>query len=211
MFKMKKEIFINEKRPHESGIKHVSGRAYYTDDIPEPLETLYGAIGWSKKAHAIIKKINLDKVVKSAGVIAVVTGKDIVGRNDVGPVYDGDPIFPKKAEYYGQPLFAVAAKTTELARKAVLKVKISYKTLKPIITIQNALKKKSFVLKEKIIKKGEALKAIENSVNRLKGNFTTGSQEHFALEAKLLLLFLKKTMILKYSHQRSILVRRNKS
>ena len=181
---MKKEIFINEKRPHESGIKHVSGRAYYTDDIPEPLETLYGAIGWSKKAHAIIKKINLDEVVKSAGVIAVVTGKDIVGRNDVGPVYDGDPIFPKKAEYYGQPLFAVAAKTTELARKAVLKAKISYKTLKPIITIQNALKKKSFVLKEKIIKKGEALKAIENSVNRLKGNFTTGSQEHFALEGQ---------------------------
>ena len=184
MFKMKKEIFINEKRPHESGIKHVSGRAYYTDDIPEPLETLYGAIGWSKKAHAIIKKINLDEVVKSTGVIAVVTGKDIVGRNDVGPVYDGDPIFPKKAEYYGQPLFAVAAKTTELARKAVLKAKISYKTLKPITTIQNALKKKSFVLKEKIIKKGEALKAIENSVNRLKGNFTTGSQEHFALEAQ---------------------------
>ena len=184
MFKMKKEIFISEKRPHESGIKHVSGRAYYTDDIPEPLETLYGAIGWSKKAHAIIKKINLDEVVKSAGVIAVVTGKDIVGRNDVGPVYDGDPIFPKKAEYYGQPLFAVAAKTTELARKAVLKAKISYKTLKPITTIQNALKKKSFVLKEKIIKKGEALKAIENSVNRLKGNFTTGSQEHFALEGQ---------------------------
>lgn len=184
MFKMKKEIFISEKRPHESGIKHVSGRAYYTDDIPEPPETLYGAIGWSKKAHAIIKKINLEEVVKSAGVIAVVTGKDIVGRNDVGPVYDGDPIFPKKAEYYGQPLFAVAAKTTELARKAVLKAKISYKTLKPIITIQNALKKKSFVLKEKIIKKGEALKAIENSVNRLKGNFTTGSQEHFALEGQ---------------------------
>ena len=184
MFKMKKEIFISEERPHESGIKHVSGRAYYTDDIPEPLETLYGAIGWSKKAHAIIKKINLDEVVKSAGVIAVVTGKDIVGRNDVGPVYDGDPIFPKKAEYYGQPLFAVAAKTTELARKAVLKAKISYKTLKPIITIQNALKKKSFVLKEKIIKKGEALKAIENSVNRLKGNFTTGRQEHFALEGQ---------------------------
>ena len=184
MFKIKKETFVNEKRPHESGIKHVSGRAYYTDDIPEPLETLYGAIGWSKKAHAIIKKINLDEVVKSAGVIAVVTGKDIVGRNDVGPVYDGDPIFPKKAEYYGQPLFAVAAKTTELARKAVLKAKISYKTLKPIITIQNALKKKSFVLKEKIIKKGEALKAIENSVNRLKGKFTTGSQEHFALEGQ---------------------------
>jgi len=35
MSKIKKETFINEKRPHESGIKHVSGRAFYTDDLPE--------------------------------------------------------------------------------------------------------------------------------------------------------------------------------
>ena len=175
---------ISQKIPHESAIKHVSGAAYYTDDIPEPPGTLYGAIGWSKKANAIVKKINLDEVMKSEGVVAIVTAKDIVGRNDVGPVFDGDPIFAKKAEYYGQPLFAVAAKTTELARKAVLKVKISYKTLKPITTIHEALKKKSFVLKEKIIKRGEALKAIENSTYRLKGNFTTGSQEHFALEGQ---------------------------
>ena len=141
MLKIKKENFINEKRPHESGEKHVTGRANYTDDIPELPGTLYGAIGWSKKAHAIIKKINLDEVIKSEGVIGVVTHNDIEGRNDVGPVYDGDPIFPKKVEYYGQPLFAVAAKTTEAARKAVLKVKITYKTLKPIITIKEALKK----------------------------------------------------------------------
>ena len=181
---MKQETFINENRPHESAIKHVSGKAYYTDDIPEPPGTLFGAIGWSKKAHAIIKKINLDKVIKSEGVAAVVTSSDITGRNDVGPVYDGDPIFPKKAEYYGQPLFAVAAKTTEQARKAVLKAKITYKTLKPVTTIKEALKKKSYVLKEKIIKKGDATKAIENSVNRLNGSFTTGSQEHFALEGQ---------------------------
>ena len=184
MLKVKKENLINETRPHESGVKHVSGGANYTDDIPEIPGTLYGAIGWSKKAHAIIKKINLDEVIKSEGVIEVITSDDIEGRNDVGPVYDGDPIFPKKVEYYGQPLFAVAAKTTESARKAVLKAKITYKTLKPITTIKEALKKKSYVLKEKIIKKGEALKAIENSVGRLKGNFTTGSQEHFALEGQ---------------------------
>ena len=184
MSKIKKETFINEKRPHESGIKHVSGRAYYTDDLPESPGTLFGAIGWSKKAHAIIKKMNLEEVIKSEGVTAVVTSSDITGRNDVGPVYDGDPIFPKKAEYYGQPLFAVAAKTTEQARKAVLKAKITYKTLKPVTTIKEALKKKSYVLKEKIIKKGDATKAIENSVNRLNGSFTTGSQEHFALEGQ---------------------------
>ena len=181
---MNKEIFLNEERPHESSVKHVSGGAYYTDDIPEPPGTLFGAIGWSKKANAIIKKINFDEVIKSEGVLAIVTAKDIIGRNDVGPVYNGDPIFPKKAEYCGQPLFAVAADTTEHARKAVLKAKISYKTLKPITSIKEALKKKSFVLKEKIIKKGEPIKQIKNSLHRLKGNFTTGSQEHFALEGQ---------------------------
>ena len=30
IFKMKKKILFNEKRPHESAIKHVSGYAFYT-------------------------------------------------------------------------------------------------------------------------------------------------------------------------------------
>ena len=140
---MSGNIFINEKRTHDSASKHVTGYAIYTDDIKEPYGTLHGAIGWSKKARAIIKKIDLSEVWKSEGVISVVTQNDIPGRNDVGPVFDGDPIFPKKkVEYYGQPLFAVAATSTELARKAVLKAKISYKDLKPIVTIKEALDKK---------------------------------------------------------------------
>ena len=111
---------VNQSRIHDSGAKHVSGFAEYTDDISEPFNTLYGAIGWSKKAHAIIKKIDLNAVKNSDGVISVVTFEDIPGRNDVGPVFDGDPIFPKnKVEYYGQPLFAVAATSTVLARKAI--------------------------------------------------------------------------------------------
>jgi len=93
---MIKEIFIQEKRPHESGVKHVSGYAYYTDDISEPEGTLYGAIGWAKKSHAIIKKINLEKVIKSEGVIAVVTNKDIPGRNDVGQFMMVIPFFRQK-------------------------------------------------------------------------------------------------------------------
>ena len=116
---MKKNFFINEKRFHDSAEKHVSGLADYTDDINEPNGTLHGAVGWSKEAHALIKKIDLSKVWKSEGVITVITTSDIPGRNDVGPVFDGDPIFPvKKIEFYGQPLFAVAATSTDLARKA---------------------------------------------------------------------------------------------
>ena len=184
---------INEKRPHDSATKHVSGLADYTDDINEPYGTLYGAIGWSKEAHAFIKKIDLSEVLKSEGVISVINSSDIPGRNDVGPVFNGDPIFPlKKVEYYGQPLFAVAATSTELARKATLKAKIIFKVLKPIVTIKEALNKKNFVLKGKKIQRGNPTKTILKSKNSLKGNFTTGSQEHFYLEGQVALVIPKE-------------------
>ena len=182
---MNGNFFIEQKRPHESGSKHVSGYANYIDDIVEPEGTLYGAIGYSKKAHAIIKKLDLREVWKSEGIVSVVTSADIPGRNDVGPVHDGDPIFPKKAEYFGQPLFAVAATSVELARKAVLKAKITYKTLKPVINAREALEKKLFVLKGKKIKKGNPIKKINKAKNYLKNSFTLGSQEHFYLEGQI--------------------------
>ena len=190
---MKNEILFNKNLAHDSGIKHVSGLAEYTDDISEPLDTLYGAIGWSKKAHAKIKKIDLTSVRKSEGVVSVVTYSDIPGRNDVGPVFDGDPIFPqKKIEYYGQPLFAVAATSMEFARKAVLKAEIFYQELKPIITIKDALKKNSLLFNPRIIKKGNPSQKISKSKHKLKGNFTTGSQEHFYLEGQVALVIPKE-------------------
>ena len=185
---MNSNFFVTEKRPHESGAKHVSGYANYIDDLVEPEGTIYGAIGFSKKAHAIIKKIDLRNVWKSEGVVSLVTSADIDGRNDVGAVYDGDPIFPKKVEYFGQPLFAVAAISTELARKAVLKAKITYKTLKPVVEIKEALRKKLFVLKGKKIKRGNPSKKISKSENYLKNFFTLGSQEHFYLEGQIALV-----------------------
>ena len=47
----------NQSLPHDSASKHVSGNANYTDDITEPSNILHGAIGWSEKAHAKIKKL----------------------------------------------------------------------------------------------------------------------------------------------------------
>jgi len=187
------ELLKNQSLPHDSASKHVSGLANYTDDISEPLNTLYGAIGWSKKAHAKIKKIDLKDVKQSEGVISVVTYNDIPGRNDVGPVLDGDPIFPKtKVEYFGQPLFAVAATSTELARKAVLKAKVIYQELKPILTIEEALKKNNLLFDPRIIKKGNPQNKIKNSKNKLKGSFNTGSQEHFYLEGQVCLVVPKE-------------------
>ena len=103
-------------------------------------------------------------------MVDVITYKDIPGINDVGPVFKGDPIFAKKnIEYFGQPIFSVAATTCELARKAVRKAKINYLKEKPILEIKDAIKKKSFVLKTKILQKGDAAKSIKDSKNRIDG------------------------------------------
>ncbi len=185
--------YISEIRPHDSAYKHVSGAAEYTDDIKEPYDTLYGAIGWSKKAFAKIKKIDLSEVINSEGVVTVINYLDIPGRNDVGPVFDGDPIFVKnKVEFYGQPIFAVAATSIELARKAVLKAKINYSEYKPIVTLKDSLNKKNLLFDVRKINKGNAQKKILRSKHILKGNFTTGSQEHFYLEGQVAFVIPKE-------------------
>src|SRR2546425_5682057 len=96
--------------PHDSGHLHVSGEATYTDDIPEVRGTLYAAIGMSERAHARIKAIDLGKVRAAPGVVAVITARDIPGKNDYGPGVTHEPIFPPPlGPYFCPSLFPVAA------------------------------------------------------------------------------------------------------
>ena len=73
----------------------------------------------------------------------------------------------------------------------VLKV-IIYKELKPIVTIKDALDKNKLLFKVRKIKKGNPSKKISKSKNYLKGNFTTGSQEHFYLEGQVAFVIPKE-------------------
>ena len=110
---------VGSPLPHDSAHLHVSGRALYADDIPEIRGTLHAAIGMSERAHARIKAIDLTKVRAAPGVVAVITAKDIPGKNDYGPVIADDPIFATTlVQYHGQSMFAVAATTVSEARRA---------------------------------------------------------------------------------------------
>ena len=183
---MNENNLFSIKKEHESAKKHVSGQARYTDDISEPSNLLHAAIGYSTIAKGKIKKIDLSQVISSKGVVKVITYRDIPGINDVGPIFKGDPIFTENnIEYYGQPIFAVAATTNELARKAVKKAKIQYLEKKPILNISDAIKKKSFVLKPVKISKGNATKEIKKAKHKLEGELYSGGQDHFYLEGQI--------------------------
>ena len=171
---------------HESAVKHVTGKAIYTDDISEPKNLLHAVIGYSNCSKGVIKKIDYKDVLSSEGVVDIITEKDIEGINDVGPIFKGDKIFTSKnIEYYGQPIFAVIAKTNNLAKKAALKVKIDLKISKPIVSIEEALKKKSFVLKPKYLTRGNIKDGFKKSDNILKGKLYSGGQDHFYLEGQI--------------------------
>ncbi|MFL5288498.1 MAG: xanthine dehydrogenase molybdopterin binding subunit [Rhodopila sp.] len=153
--------------------------------MPEPPGLLHAYIALSSHAHARIVSMNLSAVAAMQGVAAVVAAKDVPGVNDVGPAVFGDPIFADGlVEYHGQSVFAVAATSMKLAREAAKKAIIEYEVLKPILTIDEALTVKSFVLPTQIMQRGDADAALERAPLRLSGRIDVGGQEHFYLEGQ---------------------------
>jgi xanthine dehydrogenase large subunit len=172
--------------PHDSGHLHVSGRALYTDDIPEPRDLLHVAVGMSARAHATIERLDLAAVAAAPGVAAVITAADIAGENNYGPVVADDPIFAEDVvQYVGQPLFAVAAATVDQARKAAALARVEYGDLEPILDPDTAVRSESFVLPSVRLERGDARRAIEGSAHRLSGRTAVGGQDHFYLEGQI--------------------------
>ena len=61
----------------------MAGEALYIDDMPEPAGLTHLYLGLSDRAHARIAAVDLDKVRAAPGVIAVFTGADLPGVNDI--------------------------------------------------------------------------------------------------------------------------------
>lgn len=176
---------VKAKVKHDSAPKHVTGTAYYIDDLPEPANLLHIYIAQSPHAHAKILSMDLTAVKQQPGVAAVLCAKDVIGKNDVGPILGGDPIFAENlVEYAGQSLFAVAATSEALAREAAKHAQINYEILTPIISVKQALEQNSFVLDSKTFRRGEPEPALQTAPKRLQGEIEIGGQDHFYLESQ---------------------------
>ena len=175
-------------RHHDSAEKHVAGRAVYIDDMPEPPGLVHLAIGQSTRAHAKIVSLDLSAVYAAPGVVAVFAARDIPGKNDVGPVIHDDPIFADgEVMYAGQSLFAVAAETVELARKATRLANVAYEDLPAILDIDAARKAASELERPQRMALGDSAAALARARNRLSGRLAIGGQDHFYLEGQVAL------------------------
>jgi xanthine dehydrogenase large subunit len=170
---------------HESAEKHVTGKAVYVDDMPELPNQLHIAVGGSQHAHAKIKSIDLTSVRETLGVVDVITVHDVPGHVDIGPVFSGDPVLVEElCEYIGQPIFAVAADTMEIAKAAVAKAQIEYDVLEPTLTVEKALEDEFFVRPTHQHKRGDSTKALAEAPFRIQGQQHVNGQEHFYLEGQ---------------------------
>lgn len=177
---------VHEALIHESARKHATGEAIYLDDMVEPSNLLHIYIAKSTHAHADLIHLDVEPVRKANGVHTVLTAQDIPGTNDFGLVGVGDdPVFADgKVVFYGQALFAVVADSVAQARAAAALANIQYKALAPILTIEEALNKQSFISEPRRIETGNPDKALEKSIHRIKGRISTGGQDHFYLESQ---------------------------
>lgn len=170
---------------HDSATKHVSGSARYIDDMPEPANLLHIAVGGSDVAHGVLKSLDLGTVLSAPGVVTVLTGDDIPGDNDIGPIIHDEPVFAtSEIVFYGQPLFAVVATNRRLARQAVRLAKHDIEPLDAILDVDSALEADTTVLDDYALVKGQSDYGLSKATRKLSGSIRVGGQEHFYLEGQ---------------------------
>ncbi|UTW11087.1 xanthine dehydrogenase molybdopterin binding subunit [Marinobacterium rhizophilum] len=177
---------VGRKIPHESAAKHVSGEAVYIDDRLEFPNQLHVYARLSDRPHARIISIDTAPCYQVPGVRIAITSKDVPGQLDIGAVAPGDPLLADgKVEYVGQPVIAVAADSLDNARRAAMAAVIEYEDLEAVLSVEEALKKKHFVLDSHQHKRGDSAKALAGAPHRLQDSLHIGGQEHFYLETQI--------------------------
>ncbi|WP_336488091.1 xanthine dehydrogenase molybdopterin binding subunit [Methylobacterium nigriterrae] len=178
-------------RPHDSAERHVLGSAVYIDDAAEPEGMLHVCLGLSERAHARLAAIDLAPVQAAEGVVRVFTAADVPGLNDISSTHRRDePLLAEgSVAYCGQPVFAVAARTREAARRAARLASITYEDLPPILTLDQARRDGGLVWPPMTLARGDAAAALARAPRLLSGRMAIGGQEHFYLEGQIAAAF----------------------
>jgi carbon-monoxide dehydrogenase large subunit len=122
----------------------IMGRGTYVDDIQLPRMT-YAAILRSPYAHARIRSINVDKAKALPGVVAVITGADLQGKNvPCGWTLPDIKVAPHpalavgKVRYTGDAVAVVVAEERYLARDALDLIEVDFEPLPVVVDAEKA-------------------------------------------------------------------------
>jgi CO/xanthine dehydrogenase Mo-binding subunit len=168
---------------------HGLGQTKYIDDMTFP-GMLYARIKRAGIASARIKSIDTSEAEAMPGVVAVITGRDIP-CNSFGPSLKDQPVLADTRVFHaGDGVAAVAAVTEQIANDALLKIKVEYEALTPVLDPLESLKLETpgvhapsaNIYGSKVIKKGDVAKGFAESDHIFEGHFRTQMVEHVPLE-----------------------------
>lgn len=176
---------VHQSLKHDSGHKHVTGQAAYTDDIPMPVGALHAYLGLSTCANGTIEQMDLSAVRSAPGVVGVLTHRDMPASNDISPthLHDEPVLADGEVHFYGQAMFAVVATTREFARAAAQKAQVKFGERAFTRTIDEARADGApLVTKPLTLKRGDVKAALASATNTISGRYEMGGQDHMYLE-----------------------------
>ena len=162
---------------------HFTGQTRFVDDIDKPANTLFGYIVKSEIAYGKIERINFEQALRVDGVCAILSWRDIPGKNSMGAVFDDEPVLAEDyVEFIGQAVLLIAAESKKAAVEAARRVEIVIKEMNPLLDIEESFAKKSFPFDPLHIVSGDVNSGFKNSDFVIEGELKIGGQEHFYLE-----------------------------
>ncbi len=168
--------------PHDSSITHVTGESEYVDDRTMLAGELFVGCFYLKVAHTEIESLDISEALKIQGVEAVVTAKD-VAHNAWGPIFQDQPIIAGNVtEFAGEVLAVVGATTPDALRRGLGAIKVRHRPRPSILSISQAITKKSFIGSERSIRRGDVAQALSTAPHRLSGILEIKGADHFYLE-----------------------------
>lgn len=190
---------VGKQVPHLSALKQTTGEAQYVDDMPKQDRELYGAFVLSSRAHARLVEVDWSAALGPGLALGYVDKHSISKEaNLVGAVIKDEPLFADgEVLCHGHPIGLVYAESALKAQAAARAVKVTYKDLPAILTIDEAIEANSFFKHGKMLKKGIALEDKMDDIwskcdQVFEGVTRMGGQEHFYLETNSALVIPNK-------------------
>jgi CO/xanthine dehydrogenase Mo-binding subunit len=169
------------------GRDKVTGAAQYVDDLTVP-GVLHGRTVRSTIARGRIRKITLDPAFDWRGVV-VADHRDIPGENLVALIEDDQPLLAaEEIRHAEEPILLLAHEDLERLEAATRAVTIDVEPLEPLLTVEDALAKKSLlygqnnIFKEIHITRGDASLGLADADVIVEGEYRTGHQEQLYIE-----------------------------
>jgi xanthine dehydrogenase large subunit len=168
--------------PHDSAHLHVTGESLYVDDQPLYKNELFVGLVFSPHAKAQIIRLDVQKALAVPGVVASFNASDL-HHNRWGSTFLDQPFIAEtEVNYVGEVIAVLAAKSPEALRLGLKEVEVLYEKGTPILTIADAIARRSFIGDERSIKRGNVPEALSSSPHQLTGEIVLKGAEHFYLE-----------------------------